>query len=78
MWRRIAIATLLAAADVSAGDAVPASCASAASCLSALVRTQDAQVSAALGAYQKTNHLKVDCWPTAAVLDDMQRKAARN
>ena len=32
----------------------------------------------ALGAYQKANHLKVDCWPTAAVLDDMQRKAAHN
>jgi lytic murein transglycosylase len=32
----------------------------------------------ALGAYQKANRLKVDCWPTAAVLDDMQRKAARN
>ena len=33
---------------------------------------------AALGAYQKANRLKVDCWPTAAVLDDMQRKAAKN
>jgi lytic murein transglycosylase len=33
---------------------------------------------AALGAYQKGNRLKVDCWPTAAVLDDMQRKAAKN
>ena len=32
----------------------------------------------ALGAYQKANRLKVDCWPTAAVLDDMQRKAAKN
>src|SRR5467141_931104 len=31
---------------------------------------------AALGAYQKTNRLKVDCWPTTAVLDDMQRKSA--
>ena len=31
---------------------------------------------AALGAYQKTHQLKVDCWPTAAVLDDMQRRAA--
>jgi lytic murein transglycosylase len=31
----------------------------------------------ALGAYQKANRLKVDCWPTAAVLDDMQRRAAR-
>src|ERR1700686_1335431 len=30
----------------------------------------------ALGAYQKSNRLKLDCWPTAAVLDDMQRKAA--
>ena len=30
----------------------------------------------ALGAYQKANHLKVDCWPTAAVLEDMQRRAA--
>src|SRR6516165_3714216 len=27
---------------------------------------------AALGAYQKANRLKVDCWPTAAVLEDMQ------
>ena len=25
----------------------------------------------ALGAYQKANRLKVDCWPTAAVLDHM-------
>ena len=33
---------------------------------------------AALGAYQKANRLKVDCWPTAAVLDDMQRRTARN
>jgi len=32
----------------------------------------------ALGAYQKANRLKVDCWPTTAVLEDMQRKAARN
>src|SRR6516162_6289851 len=32
----------------------------------------------ALGAYQKTNRLKVDCWPTAAVLDDMQKRAAKN
>ncbi|MCC6775877.1 MAG: lytic murein transglycosylase [Hyphomicrobiales bacterium] len=32
----------------------------------------------ALGAYQKGNKLKIDCWPTAAVLDDMQRRAARN
>jgi lytic murein transglycosylase len=28
---------------------------------------------AALGAYQKKNGLKVDCWPTAAVLGHMQR-----
>jgi hypothetical protein len=28
---------------------------------------------AALGAYQKKNGLKVDCWPTAAVLDHMGR-----
>ncbi|MBI2716625.1 MAG: lytic murein transglycosylase [Rhizobiales bacterium] len=28
---------------------------------------------AALGAYQKNNGLKVDCWPTAAVLDHMRR-----
>jgi lytic murein transglycosylase len=28
----------------------------------------------ALGAYQKANHLTVDCWPTAAVLTDMQRR----
>ena len=27
---------------------------------------------AALGAYQKKNGLKVDCWPTAAVLDHMR------
>jgi lytic murein transglycosylase len=27
----------------------------------------------ALGQYQKTNGLKVDCWPTAAVLDRMRR-----
>ena len=32
---------------------------------------------AALGAYQKANRLKLDCWPTAAVLEDMQRRAAR-
>jgi lytic murein transglycosylase len=31
------------------------------------------QTRAALGAYQKANRLKLDCWPTAAVLDDMQR-----
>ena len=29
----------------------------------------------ALGAYQKANRLKVDCWPTAAVLDHMQPKS---
>lgn len=28
---------------------------------------------AALGAYQKKNGLKVDCWPTAAVLEHMQK-----
>jgi lytic murein transglycosylase len=28
---------------------------------------------AALGAYQKANGLKVDCWPTQAVLDHMRR-----
>jgi lytic murein transglycosylase len=28
---------------------------------------------AALGAYQKNNGLKLDCWPTAAVLDHMKR-----
>jgi lytic murein transglycosylase len=34
---------------------------------------------AALGAYQKANNLKVDCWPTANVLGHMQsRGAARN
>jgi lytic murein transglycosylase len=32
---------------------------------------------AALGAYQKANGLKLDCWPTSAVLEDMQKKAAR-
>ena len=32
----------------------------------------------ALGAYKKANRLKVDCWPTAAVLDDMQKSAAKN
>jgi len=32
---------------------------------------------AALGAYQKANRLKLDCWPTQAVLEDMQRKVAR-
>ena len=29
----------------------------------------------ALGAYQKANGLKVDCWPTAAVLEHMQGRA---
>jgi lytic murein transglycosylase len=33
------------------------------------------QTRAALGAYQKANRLKLDCWPTAAVLDDMQRRS---
>ena len=28
---------------------------------------------AALGSYQKSNRLKVDCWPTAAVLDHMRQ-----
>jgi lytic murein transglycosylase len=32
----------------------------------------------ALGAYQKANRLKVDCWPTAAVLDHMQQKYGRD
>ena len=32
---------------------------------------------AALGAYQKANRLKVDCWPTTAVLNDMQAKYGR-
>ena len=27
---------------------------------------------AALGAYQKANTAKLDCWPTAAVLNHMQ------
>ncbi|HEY7297093.1 MAG TPA: lytic murein transglycosylase [Xanthobacteraceae bacterium] len=31
----------------------------------------------ALGAYQKANGLKVDCWPTAAVLDHMRAKYGR-
>jgi hypothetical protein len=31
----------------------------------------------ALGAYQKANRLKVDCWPTAAVLEHMQSKFGR-
>jgi hypothetical protein len=29
---------------------------------------------AALGAYQKANGLKLDCWPTAEVLADMQKR----
>ncbi|MEX2127505.1 MAG: lytic murein transglycosylase [Xanthobacteraceae bacterium] len=33
---------------------------------------------AALGEYQKANGLKLDCWPTAAVLQHMRGKAARN
>ncbi|HET7849475.1 MAG TPA: lytic murein transglycosylase [Pseudolabrys sp.] len=28
---------------------------------------------AALGAYQKAHHLRIDCWPTAVVLDSMRR-----
>ena len=36
------------------------------------------QTRSALGAYQKANRLKVDCWPTSAVLDDMQKRAAEN
>ena len=32
----------------------------------------------ALGHYQKANRLKVDCWPTPAVLNHMQAKGARN
>jgi lytic murein transglycosylase len=31
----------------------------------------------ALGAYQKENRLKVDCWPTDAVLEHMQSRGAR-
>jgi lytic murein transglycosylase len=33
---------------------------------------------AALGNYQKANGLKLDCWPTAAVLDHMRSKAGKN
>ncbi|MCC6887207.1 MAG: lytic murein transglycosylase [Hyphomicrobiales bacterium] len=33
---------------------------------------------AALGHYQKVNRLKVDCWPTAAVLEHMQARGTRN
>ena len=32
----------------------------------------------ALGAYQKANGLKLDCWPTAAVLDHMRTRMGRN
>jgi lytic murein transglycosylase len=32
----------------------------------------------ALGAYQKANGLKVDCWPTDAVLQHMQTRAGRH
>jgi hypothetical protein len=32
---------------------------------------------AALGKYQKANGLKLDCWPTAAALDHMQRNAGK-
>ena len=32
---------------------------------------------AALGAYQKANSLKLDCWPTPAVLEHMKGRAAR-
>jgi lytic murein transglycosylase len=32
----------------------------------------------ALGAYQKANGLKLDCWPTAAVLTHMQSKSGKN
>ena len=35
------------------------------------------QTRAAVGAYQKAHRLKLDCWPTAAVLGDMQRRTAR-
>jgi lytic murein transglycosylase len=33
---------------------------------------------AAMGAYQKANGLKLDCWPTAAVLAHMQGRGGRN
>jgi lytic murein transglycosylase len=33
---------------------------------------------AALGHYQKANRLKVDCWPTAAVLEHMQSRVGKN
>jgi len=32
----------------------------------------------ALGAYQKANGLKLDCWPTEAVLNHMRGRSARN
>jgi peptidoglycan hydrolase-like protein with peptidoglycan-binding domain len=32
----------------------------------------------ALGAYQKANGLKLDCWPTDAVLQHMQTRLGRN
>jgi lytic murein transglycosylase len=32
----------------------------------------------ALGQYQKANRLRVDCWPTPAVLEHMQARSARN
>jgi lytic murein transglycosylase len=32
----------------------------------------------ALGAYQNANGLKLDCWPTAAVLDHMRRRMGKN
>jgi lytic murein transglycosylase len=32
----------------------------------------------ALGAYQKANGLKLDCWPTAAALDHMRGRMGRN
>jgi lytic murein transglycosylase len=35
------------------------------------------QTRAAVGAYQKAHRLKLDCWPTAAVLADMQTRVAR-
>lgn len=36
------------------------------------------QTRSALGAYQKTNRLPLDCWPSGSVLDHMKGKAARN
>ena len=33
---------------------------------------------AALGAYQKANRLKLDCWPTQAVLEHMQSAPGAN